>query len=194
MKRLFLILAGCLLAAAASAQTLPAGTMFVNPTLTNLSFNAITVSSNGEKDTFSRFGAQASGGYAIMDDLAVVAGLGLQGGMYDKSSITALHLFAGARYYVIPNVYAGANLVLGTASAKNNFGSSLDSDDLDIDASGLKANTFSVELNAGYSYFLSSKVAIEPSVSYTLGLSTKVMGQSINLGAFTLNIGFLVLL
>ena len=194
MKRLCLILAGCLLAAAASAQTLPAGTMFVNPTLTNLSFNAITVSSNGEKDTFSRFGAQASGGYAIMDDLAVVAGLGLQGGIYDKSSVTAFHLFAGARYYVIPNVYAGANLVLGTASAKNNFGSKIDSDDFDIDASGLKANTLGVELNAGYSYFLSSKVAIEPSLSYTLGLSTKVMDQAINLGAFTINIGFLVLL
>ena len=99
MKRLFLLIfAGCLLAAAASAQTLPAGSIFVSPTLTNLSFNAITVSYEGEKESFSRYGLQATGGYAIMDDLAIVGGLGFQGGSYDGSAITVLNLFAGARY------------------------------------------------------------------------------------------------
>ena len=186
MKRLFLILAGCLLAAAASAQTLPAGTMFVNPTLTNLSFNAISVSVEGEKESFSRFGLQASGGYAIMDDLAIIAGVGLQGGKFEDSSVTALDLFAGARYYVIPNVYVGANLVLGNANIKNDL-----SDEVD---SSLKANTLGVEVNAGYSYFLSKNFAVEPSLSFNYGLSTKVQDQAINLSVFSLNIGFLILL
>lgn len=195
MKRLFLILfAGCLLATAASAQTLPMGSIFVNPTLTNFSFNGITVSSEGQKESFSRFGLQATGGYAIMDDLAIVAGVGLQTGKYDKSGVTALNLFAGARYYVIPNVYVGANLALANASIKNNSTKSLDDDDFDIDVSSIKANSLSAELNAGYTYFLTSKVAVEPSLSYTLGLSTKVQDQAINLSMFSLNIGFLFLL
>lgn len=187
MKRLFLLIfAGCLLAAAASAQTLPAGSFFVSPTLTNLSFNAVTVSVEGQKESFSRYGLQATGGYAIIDDLAIVGGVGFQGGSYDGSGITALNLFAGARYYVIPSLYAGANLTLGTASVNNKV-----SDEFD---SNLKANTLGVELNAGYSYFLSSKVAIEPSISYMLGLSTKVQDTAINLSMFSLNIGFLILL
>ena len=187
MKRLFLTLfAGCLLAAAASAQTIPAGSIFVNPSLTNLSFNAITASVNGEKESFSRYGLQATGGYAIMDDLAVVGGIGFQGGSYDGSSISMLTLFAGARYYVIPNVYAGANLTLGTATANNKVSTDVDSN--------LKGNSLGVELNAGYTYFLSSKVAIEPSLSYNLGLSTKVQDTAINLSVFSLNIGFLILL
>ena len=187
MKRLFLLIfAGCLLAAAASAQTLPAGSIFVSPTLTNLSFNAITVSYEGEKESFSRYGLQATGGYAIMDDLAIVGGLGFQGGSYDGSAITVLNLFAGARYYVIPSLFAGANFTLGTASVNNKLDSDYDS--------SFKANTLGVELNAGYTYFLSDKVAIEPSLSYMLGLSTKVQDTPINLSMFSLNLGFLILL
>ena len=197
MKRLFLTLfAGCLLAAAASAQTLPAGTMFVNPTLTNLGFNAVTASVDGNKESFSRFGFQASGGYAIMDDLAIVAGAGLQGGKYESSGVTALNLFAGARYYIpmAPGFFAGANLTFGTASVKNNLGSSLDDEDFDIDTASIKANTLGVEINAGYSYFLTKSVAFEPSLSFNYGLSTKVQGTAINLSVFTLNLGFLFLL
>lgn len=197
MKRLFLtLLAGCLLAAAASAQVLPAGTKFINPSLTNLSFNAITVSNDGDKESFSRFGLQAMGGYAIMDDLAVVAGLGFQSGKYESSGVSMLNLFAGARYYlpVAPGFYAGANLALATATVKSDLGSSFDDEDIDIDFDSIKANSLGVELNVGYSYFLSSKVAIEPALSYTLGLSTKVEDTSLNLSMFTLNIGFLFLL
>jgi len=194
MKRLIFIFAGCLLAAAASAQTLPQGTILVNPTLTNLSFNAITISNEGQKESFSRFGLQATGGYAIMDDIAVLAGVGLQSGVYDDSSISVINLSAGARYYVIPNVYVGANALIGSASIKNNVSTSLDDDNLGIDTASIKANTFSVELNAGYTYFLTNRFAVEPSLSYTLGLSTKIQDIPVNLSMFSLNLGFLFLL
>ena len=183
MKRLFLLLfAGCLLATAASAQTLPAGTIFINPSLTNLSFNSITVSYEGEKESFSRFGLQAMGGYAIMDDFAIIAGLGVQGGKYEDNGITALNVFAGARYYlpVAPGFYAGLNLALGNASVNTD-------DDF-------KANSISLEANVGYDFFLTKRIAFEPAISYTYGLSTKVQDMSINLSMFTLNFGFLFLL
>lgn len=197
MKKLFLILlAGCLMSAAASAQTLPAGTKFFNPSLTNLSFNAITIGVDDEKGSTNRLGLQAMGGYAIMDDLAIVAGVGFQSAKYEDTGISALNLFAGARYYLpmAPGFYAGANLALGSATVKTDLGKSLDDDDFDIDLDSIKANTIGVELNVGYSYFLSSKVAVEPAISYTYGLSTKVSDQDVKLSMFTLNIGFMILL
>lgn len=200
MKKLFLlILAGCLLAAAASAQTIPAGTIYVNPTLSNFGFNSVTASNNGDKESSSRFGLSASGGYALMDDIVIVAGAGLQNISYSGASISTISLFAGARYYVIPNVYAGANVTLNSASGKSKTGkktavSDDDDDDISFDTSHMTANSLGLQLNAGYTYFLSSKVAVEPSLSYTLGLSTKVMKQSVNLSTFTLNVGFIILL
>ena len=87
---------------------------------------------------------------------------------------------------MIPSLFAGANFTLGTASVNNKLDSDYDS--------SFKANTLGVELNAGYTYFLSDKVAIEPSLSYMLGLSTKVQDTPINLSMFSLNLGFLILL
>lgn len=186
MKKLFAILVGCLLVTVASAQTVSKGKILLSPTLTNMSFNGVTVSHEGAKQNFSRFGLQASGGYAIMDDLAVMAGLGLQTGKYDDSGATALDVYVGARYYVIPNVYAGAKLVLGTASIKNDVSSKADD--------AIKANTLGVELNAGYSFFITDRFAFEPSISYLLGLNTKVQEMNIGLSMFSVNFGFLFVL
>ena len=154
--------------------------------MTNLSFNSFTISSKGEKESFSRFGLQATGGYAIMDDLAIVGGLGFQSGSYDGSGVSVFDIHAGARYYVIPNLYAGADLLFGTLSLNNKTGKG--------SSGSMSGNTISVELNAGYSYFLADRIAVEPSISYTLGLSTKFEDQPFGLSALTLNIGFLFLL
>ena len=193
MKRLFLALAGCLIAMAASAQTLKEGTVFVNPSLTNLGFNSFSVKVSGETTSASRIGLQARGGYALMDDLAIMAGLGYQSVSAEGTSVGFFNIAAGARkYFLVPGLYGGANLVYGTLNSKSKSTSYYDDDDYyGGSSSSTNGNTLGIEVNAGYSYFLSKHFAVEPSVSYMYGLSTKVSGQKIGLSVFTANIGFI---
>ncbi len=183
MKRLFTILAACLLVTAASAQTISKGTFFVSPTLTNISFNAVTISSDGSKESMSRFGVQASGGYAVIDNLALIAGVGFQTGKYSTSSMGLFDAFVGARYYFIPSLYAGLNAVVGNVSLKNNTGSGTS-----VPNTG---TTFGLEANVGYSWFLSERFALEPSLSFYYGLVNQMASTKFNLNMFSVNIGFL---
>ena len=193
MKRLFLALAGCLIAMAASAQTLKEGSVFVNPSLTNLGFNSISVKASGETSSTSRLGLQARAGYALMDDLAIMAGLGYQSVSAEGTSVGFFNIAAGARkYFLVPGLYGGANLVYGTLNSKSKSTSYYDDDDYyGGSSSSTNGNTLGIEVNAGYSYFLSKHFAVEPSVSYMYGLSTKVRGQKIGLSVFSVNIGFI---
>lgn len=183
MKRLFTILAACLLVTAASAQTISKGTFFVNPTLTNLSFNAVTISSGGAKESMNRIGVQVTGGYAIIDNLAVVAGVGFQSGKYSDSSMNVLNAFVGARYYFIPSLYAGLNAAVGNLSLNNNTGTG--------SKGANTGTTFGLEANVGYSWFLSERFALEPSLSFYYGLVNQMAGQKFNLNMFSVNFGFL---
>lgn len=192
MKRLSLALAGCLIAMVASAQTLKEGTVFVNPSLTNLGFNSISVKASDETSSTSRFGLQARAGYALMDDLAIMAGLGYQSASMEGSTLGFFNIAAGARKYFMPGLYGGANLVYGTLNSKSKSTSYYDDDDYyGGSSSSTNGNTLGIEVNAGYSYFLSKHFAVEPSVSYMYGLSTKVSGQKIGLSVFSVNIGFI---
>ncbi len=197
MKRLSLALAGCLIAMVASAQTLKEGTVFINPSLTNLGFNSISVKASDETSSTSRLGLQARAGYALMDDLAIMAGLGYQSVSAEGTSVGFFNIAAGARkYFLVPGLYGGANLVYGTVNvnSKSSY-NGYDDDDFDYYAgsgsNSTNGNTLGIEVNAGYSYFLSKHFAVEPSVSYMYGLSTKVSGQKIGLSVFSVNIGFI---
>jgi len=193
MKRILLALTGCLFALAASAQTIHEGSIFINPALTNLGYNSISLKVDGEKNSISRLGLQANGGYAIQDDLAIMGGIGLQNASLEDSAITLFNITAGARKYFIPGFFGGANLVLGTLSMNNKMNAA-DDDDAVIQGGKSKGHTFGVELNAGYTYYLSKHFAVEPSVSFMYGLSTKIEDEKVNLSVFTLNIGFVYLL
>lgn len=197
MKRLSLALAGCLIAMVASAQTLKEGTVFVNPSLTNLGFNSISVKASGEKSSTSRLGLQARAGYALMDDLAIMAGLGYQSASAEGTSAGFFNIAAGARkYFLVPGFYCGANLVYGTVNV-NSKSSYYGYDDDDFDyyagsgSNSTNGNTIGLEVNVGYSFFLSKHFAVEPSISYMYGLNTKVAGSKIGLTVFTANIGFI---
>lgn len=119
----------------------------------------------------------------------------------EGSGIGHFNISAGARkYFFIPGFYAGANLVLATFTLNNEIEVEDDDDD-DADAgagAGAAAtykgkssgHSFGVELNAGYTYYLSKHFAIEPSVSFMYGLSTKMEDMKANLSVFSLNIGF----
>lgn len=188
MKKLFLILIGCVCLTSMSAQTISKGTVMANTTLSNLSFNSVTIGFEGDKTSSSRFGLQATGGYAIMDDLAVIAGVGFQSAGESDSRANVLDCFVGARYYVIPNVYAGAKLAFGNVKL------SLGDEDIEELISGsVGGSTFGVELNAGYTYFLTDRFAIEPGVSYYYGISNKLEDSKFNLSMLSFNVGFIYL-
>lgn len=189
MKRLFFILAAALLVTAASAQTLPKGRFFINPSLTNISFNTVTISVNGDKAGMNRFGLQASGGYAVIDNLGIVAGLGYQSASYEGSGLGAFNVFVGARYYIVQGFYAGANFAFGNLSTRNN-----DVTTSEVPKGSNNGTTLGIEANAGYSFFISDRFAIEPSLSFYYGLSNKMAGSAFNLNMFSVNLGFIYLL
>lgn len=189
MKRLFFILAAALLVTAASAQTLPKGRFFINPSLTNISFNTVTISVDGDKAGMNRFGLQASGGYAVIDNLGIVAGLGYQSASYQGSGLGAFNVFVGARYYIVQGFYAGANFAFGNLSTRNN-----DVKTSEVPKGSNNGTTLGIEANAGYSFFISDRFAIEPSLSFYYGLSNKMAGSAFNLNMFSVNFGFIYLL
>lgn len=167
----------------ASDATLPKGTFFFNTNATNVSFNSITfaVNDGSASTSLTRFGLQATGGYGIIDNLALVGGLGFQYGKMQDTSVTAFTFNAGARYYIVSGFYASGMFVLGTM---NMGGGGRDN----------KGHTFGLDLGVGYSYFLTPRIAIEPNFSYSIGLSNKMADVDYKLNALTFNIGFTILL
>lgn len=115
---------------------------------------------DGEND----WGIGVEGGYFVMDDLAVKAGLGYADGSLSLSSFTYK---IGAKYYVISKIpvelsYAGVSV-----------------EDADENPSYLG-------IQAGYAWFLGDNVSIEPGLRYNATLNDDADAES-NL---QLNIGF----
>ena len=181
MKKLILTLTGCMLVLAASAQTIEKGSIFANPAATNIGFNSINLKpEGGESSSTSLLGFQARGGYAIADDLALMAGIGYQNVSSDGTGAGLFNVSAGVRKYISSGFYGGANLVFGSLSMKNNANGGGTS----------TGTTIGAEVNAGYSLFLSKNFAVEPSINFMYGLSTKMQDAKFNLSVLSINIGF----
>ncbi len=177
------------------------GTFYFNTNATNVSFNHISVGhKNGNKsESLTRFGLQGTGGYALSEHLGIAAGVGFQYGKMEGNSITAFTFNGGVRYYVIPNLYLSGMMVLGTTSISGGAdigGLGGDDDDDDDDSgsvsSSMKGHTFGVDLGVGYSIFLTPRIALEPNISYSIGISNKMENQEFKLNSLTFNIGFTI--
>ena len=170
----------------ASGTPVQKGTIFFNTNATNISFNSISFgdADGGAMESLTRFGLQGTGGYGLMDNLALVGGLGLQFGKVEDSSLTAFTLNAGARYYIVSNFYASGMFVLGLTSVNNNSGK----------GSTGKGHTFGFDIGVGYSIFLTPRIAIEPNLSYSIGISNKMADAAYKLNSLTANVGFTILL
>lgn len=168
--------------------TISKGTFFFNTNATNISFNSFSVGDKdgGDTQSLTRFGLQGTGGYGLMNNLALVGGLGFQYGKYSDSALTAFTLNAGARYYIVSNFYASGMFVLGLTSVNNNTGKG--------GSVGGKGHTFGFDIGVGYSIFLTPKIALEPNISYSIGLSNKMEDAEYKLNSLTANIGFTILL
>ncbi|MCQ2171935.1 MAG: porin family protein [Bacteroidales bacterium] len=184
MKKVFAVLVGCLLVFSASAQTIKKGQAFLDPTLTNLGFNTGSITPEGSSSSVkaTRFGLQAAGGFAVIDNLAIEAGIGFQTMKGDDTPLSLFDVYAGARYYVIPNLFAGADLMLMSGKVGDSSFMSKDS-----------INALNLVVKAGYDFFVSEHFAFEPSVSYLFSLTAKTSDTNFKIGAFSVNIGFLYL-
>lgn len=105
----------------------------------------------------------AEGGYFVMDDLAIKAGLGYTD--YDGESVFSYKL--GAKYYIISQI--PVQIDVNGASIK------------DFDE-----NPLWLGLQGGYAIFLGENVSIEPGLRYSMSLNEDFTDE----GLFEVRIGF----
>lgn len=117
------------------------------------------------QDGESSYNVGLDGGYFIMDDLALKAGLGYGGESATDFNILSYRL--GAKYYVKSMI--PVTLDLTGASIK-------DADE----------NPLWLGIGAGYAWFVGSNVSIEPGIRYNHSLNDNFTDK----GVFQLNIGF----
>ena len=122
-------------------------------------------SSDGE----STYNFGLDGGYFIADDLAIKAGLGFGGDSATDSNTLSYRL--GAKYYV--NSSIPVTLDLTGASIKD-----------------APENPLWLGLGAGYAWFITDSISIEPGLRYNLSLNEDFTDE----GIFQFNIGFAIYL
>ena len=106
------------------------------------------------------------GGYFIMDDLALKAGLGY-GGSSAEGALSTFSYRLGAKYYV--NSMIPVTLDLTGASIED-----------------ANENPMWLGIGAGYAWFVGKNVSIEPGLRYNLSLNEDFTDE----GVFQFNVGF----
>ena len=114
----------------------------------------------------TQWSAGAEGGYFVMDNLAIKAGLGYQD--YGDSDFSAFNYKVGAKYYIANQFPVGIDYT----------GSSY---------KGADENPSYVGFEAGYAWFITSKVSIEPKLRYNLSMNSDFYDD-----AFQALIGFAI--
>lgn len=138
MKKVLLLAVVTLLTTFGAKAQFEKGTMLLNPSITGLDLSY-------SKATKTTFGLDVAGGYFLMDNFALV---GEMGGSW-SSPVDQYKLAGKARYYFDKvGIYASAGLQLSSYQAKHMS----------------SVNDFALVMDAGYAYFISKNVSIEPGV------------------------------
>jgi hypothetical protein len=122
-------------------------------------------SSDGE----SQYNFGFDGGYFIMDDLALKAGLGYGGDSFTSTSAFSYRL--GAKYYVKSMIPVTVDLTGASGDAVEN---------------ALGETPMWLGLGAGYAWFVSDNISIEPGLRYNMSLNDKYTDEAV----LQFNIGF----
>jgi len=117
-------------------------------------------------DGESTYNIGLDGGYFIMDDLAIKAGLGYGGSSVEDSASTFSYRL-GAKYYV--NSMIPVTLDLTGASIED-----------------ANENPMWLGVGAGYAWFVGKNISIEPGLRYNLSLNEDFTDE----GVFQFNVGF----
>lgn len=141
MKKIIVATLLLVLSVAANAQ-FEQGKIILNTALSGASFSY----SSGEK---GNFGLDVSGGYFILNDIALTSTFGM-----DLADTVDQYYFGlGGRYYFEKT---GLFLGLGLKTTSYSYKNASDTND------------FALTPEAGYAFFISRDVTIEPSVCYNL--------------------------
>jgi hypothetical protein len=141
---------------------------------------------------WTSFSLEPQFGYFVITNLAVGASLDLGLSKWkdeadgdDDYSVTSIEFTPTVRYYLLQNIFFQGQVGIGTAKYKYGSGN-IDED---------KYSTLSFALAAGYAYFLSDNVVIEPMIGYGSNRETKkdTDVKNINNGLF-LRVGLQVYL
>jgi len=121
-------------------------------------------------DGSSEYNIGLDGGYFIMDDLAIKAGLGYGGFSPDEGEAASSFSYRiGAKYYV--NSMIPVTLDLTGASGEDVYGDE---------------TPLWLGVGAGYAWFVSNSVSIEPGLRYNLSLNEDYTDE----GVLQFNVGF----
>ena len=159
MKKILLTL--CLLATTMVAQAqFEKGKWFINPSVTglNLSYNTDTDKAN--------FGLEANGGAFVANNIALLLNVGANwvGGGDDTYK-----LGVGGRYYIEQvGIYMGANVNVD----RYDYGR------------GADHTKFSLGLEAGYAFFVSRTVTLEPAVYWNVNGDRSKIGVKLGFGFY----------
>lgn len=139
MKKLILCML-CLACTVAAQAQFERDKWFVNTSVTGLGLSY----SNAEK---AHFGFEVNGGAFLADNVSLLLSLG---GDYGKHQTSTTAVGVGGRYY-----FSRSGVFLGLGLKYKHF-----------DYKGWKDNNFGATVEAGYAFFLSKSVTIEPAVYY----------------------------
>lgn len=121
-------------------------------------------------DGSSEYNIGLDGGYFIMDDLAIKAGLGYGGFSPDEGDAASSFSYRlGAKYYV--NSMIPVTVDLTGASGEDVYGDE---------------TPLWLGLGAGYAWFVSNNISIEPGLRYNLSLNEDYTDE----GVLQFNVGF----
>jgi hypothetical protein len=112
----------------------------------------------------------AEGGYFVMDNLAIKAGLGYNSIDLGAGNTTGFAYKIGAKYYIMGNIPVQLDYAGGSG---------------DLYKSGGETPSY-LGLQAGYAVFLGDNVSIEPGIRYNSSLNDKYTDEA----AFQVCIGF----
>lgn len=165
MKKIVLLF--CLLVASVAAQAqFEKGKWFINPGITGMNLVHST-----ENDKTS-FGLEAQGGYFLFDNFALMANLG---GSWNTevareygSDIDTYRMGAGVRYYFDKvGIFVGGNCNIERWCGDY-----------------LSETKFSFGMEAGYAFFLSRTVTLEPSFYWNLNEDRSRFGVKLGFGVY----------
>ncbi len=158
MKKLMLLV--CLLVASVAARAqFEKGKWFVNPSLSGLMLSHDTGTDN------TSFGLEVKGGTFLIDNVALLVNGAID---WNEDAPDVYTLGVGGRYYFDKvGVFLGVNVNLD----RYDWG---DNDD----------SSCSLGLEAGYSFFLSRTVTIEPSVYWNVNGDRSKFGVNVGFGFY----------
>ncbi|WP_299113823.1 outer membrane beta-barrel protein [uncultured Winogradskyella sp.] len=123
-------------------------------------------------DGNSSYNIGLDGGYFIMDDLAIKAGLGYGGVSPDEGdNVSSFSYRLGAKYYVKSMIPVTVDLTGASGDGAEN---------------GAGETPLWLGIGAGYAWFVADNVSIEPGLRYNLSLNEDFTDE----GVFQFNVGF----